>query len=178
VDTGSDHLLLLWSAQMATQTPRRFFCRHHWTPAERLAYQTDRSGGPSACWPWLGAKATNGYGKVQIAKNTGTTAHRATWEVNYGPIPPDMVVCHHCDNKWCVNPLHLFCDTQAGNVADRDAKGRQIRGVTHHKSKLTEADVRAIRKAKGTQRAIAAQYGISFSTVDRIKRGIIWKHLR
>jgi hypothetical protein len=87
-------------------------------------------------------------------------------------------VCHSCDFKSCVNPRHLFLGTAADNMADRDAKERQQRGPTHHNAKLTEADVRAIRKAKGTQKAIAAHYGIWPSTVDRIRRGIIWKHLR
>lgn len=163
---------------MAAKTSRRFFCKHHWTPAERLAYQTDRSGGPDACWPWLGAKAMNGYGKVQIAKNTGTTAHRATWEVNHGPIPPDMCVCHRCDHKWCVNPRHLWLGPAAANMADKVAKGRQARGATQGHAKLTEADVRAIRKTKGTITAIAAQYGICKSTVARIRNGTSWKHLR
>lgn len=51
-------------------------------------------------------------------------AHRVSWILSYGEIPQGMLVLHHCDNTFCVNPTHLFLGTQRDNVHDALAKGR------------------------------------------------------
>jgi hypothetical protein len=53
-----------------------------------------------------------------------------------------------------------------------------MRGEAHPNAKLTDAIVRAIRQAKGTHVAIAAQYGVGRSLVGMIRRGESWKHIR
>lgn len=56
------------------------------------------------------------------------------------------------------------------------------RGEQHHKAVLTAAKVEAIYLDPRKQRVIAADHGVSESTVGRIKQGKIWKettaHLR
>lgn len=107
-------------------------------------------------------------------------AHRAMaglvfgWEVIEG-----MVVCHHCDNPPCCNPAHLFVGEHVDNVRDMIEKGRQVyvRGEEHGVSKLTAADVRAIRTDRRLQREIAEQYGLAQATVSKIKRRQRWAHV-
>jgi len=99
---------------------------------------------PDGCWYWLGS--TNGtYGHIMINGKIGT-AHRASYSIYKGD-PKEFHVLHSCDNTLCVNPDHLFLGTHAENMKDRDDKGRVGRGERHGHSKLTSAQVIAIRDA-------------------------------
>ena len=90
---------------------------------ESLDRDTDKSGGPNACWLWRGTKIQTGYGRVR-ALGQKKAAHRAAWEEANGPIPAGMVICHRCDNPGCVNPAHLFAGTHQDNTRDMISKGR------------------------------------------------------
>ena len=80
----------------------------------------------TGCWPWLGCLTGGGYGQI---RNSGRyqQAHRAAWELKYGPIPEGLVVCHRCDNPRCVRPDHLFLGTATDNMRDMYSKGRHPR---------------------------------------------------
>jgi len=77
------------------------------------------------CWEWTGARLK--YGLLSV-KGRPRWAHRVSWVLTYGTIPPGLCVLHHCDNPPCVRPDHLFLGTTLENIADRDRKGRQARG--------------------------------------------------
>ena len=77
------------------------------------------------CWDWPGGR-TNGYGYLTQKAKT-TYAHRWMWEVANGPIPPGLFVCHHCDNRACFRPDHLFLGSAGDNNRDMAAKGRHGR---------------------------------------------------
>lgn len=78
------------------------------------------------CWEWNGPRYPNGY--AQTGKGSG---HRLVWKTTHGPIAPGLFVCHHCDNKPCINPAHLFLGTGKDNMQDCVKKGRIAKGDTH-----------------------------------------------
>jgi len=91
--------------------------------------KVDKSAGPDACWPWTGG-LHGGYGRIMFNKER-MLAHRVSWVLTNGAIPPGLCSCHRCDNPCCVNPSHLFLGTVTDNNADCTAKGRRSSGDAH-----------------------------------------------
>ena len=79
----------------------------------------------SGCWLWFGANSARDYGDFWF-NGKMRRAHRVSWELAHGPIPPGMFVCHTCDVPSCVNPDHLFLGDRAANMRDCVKKGRQF----------------------------------------------------
>lgn len=76
------------------------------------------------CWEWTRATNNIGYGMFRVRKGIMRTAHRVSYELHKGDIPPGMCVCHTCDNPKCVNPDHLWLGTVQDNMDDKISKGR------------------------------------------------------
>lgn len=144
---------------------------------ERLSIPEPNSG----CSLWMGATNEHGYGYLTIAGKQ-VKAHRASWSVANGDIPPAMCVLHRCDNPACVNPDHLFLGTQAENVRDMLSKRRwkapyRRRGAESHLCKLTEDQVRFIFASSKSSRELAVRFGIGQEHVNSIKGKRVWRHL-
>jgi uncharacterized protein (DUF433 family) len=78
----------------------------------------------------------------------------------------------------CVNPDHLFLGTHLDNVADMVAKGRQARGKMFRGTKLTPEQVIAIRQSKRSLSKLAAEYGVSTSTISLVKLRRNWSYVQ
>lgn len=49
---------------------------------------------------------------------------RRLYERRHGKLPRHILVCHTCDNPWCILDAHHFAGTQSDNVKDSVRKGR------------------------------------------------------
>ena len=149
------------------------------TVPERIDHYTDTTG---ECWLWTGATNLQGYGKLNVNGKL-QQAHRIAWELENGPVPDGLLVLHRCDNPACVRPAHLFLGTHGDNYKDMDRKGRNphagsdrpprnyARGERHPYAKLTDEQVKEIIMAEGTQREIAARFGVTQGTISTIRSG-------
>jgi hypothetical protein len=125
------------------------------------------------CIRWDGAfYSPNGYGAFSFEKRT-RQAHRVAFKLFYGRYP-EPCGCHHCDNKWCMNPLHIFEGSRAENTQDAAAKGILPRGIQapgHRHRKVDPTRVRDLLKFDLTHKEIAKWLGISAAHVSLIKLG-------
>ena len=131
------------------------------------------------CLFWPYARNSAGYGHLVVNGKT-TLVHRIACEHRNGPPPfPGAQASHSCGNGHlgCCNPLHQRWDTCAGNFADKARHGTLNDGVDHYLAKLTEDDVRAIRKSTESQTVLAARYGVEQTNISAIKRRKSWKHV-
>lgn len=139
--------------------------------------------GPDDCWDWTAGQQGSGYGTFgRGTRQEGKElAHRMAWELTNGPIPKGMCICHHCDNKLCCNPEHLFLGSYKENTADMIQKGRQPKGEDHRNAKLKNSDIPRIRELlrRGTPpREIAAEYQVARRTISCINTGATWRHIK
>lgn len=137
----------------------------------------------SGCWEWQGSRTVQGYGRVRMPEKRGGVikAHRRAWELASGEIPDGLLVLHHCDNRPCVRPDHLFLGTAYDNMRDMSQKGRAAgfkrKGANHPLAKLTQAQVDDIRSRvwkHGKYAEWAREFGVTDGTVRSIYRGDSW----
>lgn len=113
------------------------------SPEERFWAKVSKT---DTCWLWTGYVTDKGYGQISKdydapgIRNGGSMvyAHRFSWELANGPIPPGLQVDHRSTcPKNCVRPGHLRLTTHKQNQENRrgawarSASG--VRGVSWHK---------------------------------------------
>lgn len=69
----------------------------------------------SGCWIWDLFVSKDGYAKVHIKRGEPSCAHRKSYELAKGPIPPTYEVDHLCRVTCCINPDHLEAVTPEEN---------------------------------------------------------------
>lgn len=136
----------------------------------------DMSGGPDACWPWLGGTG-GGNGKSKPRPyyqldGKKWLAYRLVWMLVHGEeLPSSKFLCHSCDNSLCCNPKHLSVGDNQSNMDEMVERDRH--GLSH-------AAVRRIRWMLATKelthQEIADMNETSKATVGRIARNELHTH--
>lgn len=145
--------------------------------ADRFWVKVDKSGGPQACWPWIGSRTPDGYGKFswREIRTSPLIAARVAFYLTNGRWPGETL--HECDNPPCVNPAHLRDGTHRENAQEAAERGGKWHAMANGSRKLTTEDVLEIRAALRsgeTRRSIAARYNVSASNIGYIQRGQSW----
>lgn len=140
---------------------------------DRFFSKTKRNS-DTGCLEWTAGLTKSGYGRFRMNDKT-QRAHRVAWFLEHGEFP-ELDVLHACDNRKCVENNHLFLGTDADNMQDKVAKGRQSRhiGEKNPSAVLTEEVVRLIRTATGSTADLARQLGLKYHTVYQARKGINW----
>lgn len=130
------------------------------------------------CLEFTGIKNNGGYGLISVKLGPGKhrmiPAHRALYmAVNNVLLPRDVFVCHTCDNPSCTNVDHLFVGTALDNNRDKVCKGRCAKSVKPHSRirKYSDALIMQIKGESGTNKEIAAKYGISPGYISTLRSG-------
>jgi hypothetical protein len=163
---------------------------HKRRSAEDRFWEKVARGSDDECWLWLAGKNSKGYGRFFTGEKP-ISAPRFVLTL-MGHDMAGLETRHSCNNPSCVNPRHLSPGTSQDNTNDRLQTGRSsaLRGERNGKTRLTEAIVREIRtryealpknKAgqarKGTMKALAAEFGLSYAGLAGIVNGSRWSHI-
>lgn len=113
------------------------------------------------------------------------TVHSIVLEAFVGPRPGGMEACHFPDRNKLNNALtNLRWDTKEANQADGKIQGTNVLsshpGELHGQSKLTASEVLKIRSRRElgeTYQSIASDFGVRFSTIEKIVKRQSWKHI-
>lgn len=143
--------------------------------------------GISLAMPWRPMKPTpgsHGYYTVKMKRADGTQrtecVHILVLRMFKGPAGPNQL-CRHLDGNKKNNHIdNLEWGTQKENLDDQLLHGTRCRGVDRHSAKVTDDDVREMRRlySQGVfQRILAARYGLDQSTVSDIVNRRTWTHI-
>lgn len=90
---------------------------------ERFWAKVDKSGD---CWLWTDHPNLKGYGDFAF-RGKLWRAHRVSYALEHGYLPPHVLVCHRCDVRRCVRPSHIYAGSYRDNARDRDDHGHGLR---------------------------------------------------
>ena len=122
----------------------------------------------------------NGYMCVTLAagkRRPQVSVHRIVARAFFGECPIGQHVLHIDGNRRNNSVSNLRYGTPAENHADTLRHGHRRMGATHPRAKLTEDDVRAIRKDSRSSTALAQEFGISVAHVYQIRARRVWRHI-
>jgi hypothetical protein len=92
----------------------------------------------SGCWFYPKRWIMDDDGVQLLAKNYSAIIHKVKF--------PSGCITNICGNKKCVNPKHLKDYPKEQQALDTVLKRKVLKGDNHHQSKLTESDIKKIKK--------------------------------
>jgi len=122
----------------------------------------------TSCHLWPHYRTRNGFGQCRY-RGKIEYVHRVAYQRFHGR-PPQRAVLQSCRNRLCCNPHHLV-------DGDRHSVIKYARGTDLPQHKLTEEQVRTIRRSDQPRWRLAKRFGVSVSCVSNVVLRKSWKHL-
>ena len=139
---------------------------------ENFWAKVDKADG-DGCWEWTASKFRLGYGCFGVSidgRQRIHGAHRVSWMIANDFADPPSCVLHHCDNRGCVRPSHLYVGTNFDNALDAVERGR----LAKNGAKLSREQVREMRLRRRSGegvRSLSESFGVSMSAVSMVCTG-------
>ena len=114
--------------------------------------------GPDDCWEWTAGLTNHGYGLFVVGgrkHKKNMPAHRYSAMLAFGMFDQRLWVLHHCDNRKCVNPTHLYLGGPLQNNRDTADRKRSKKAAATSCSKghpYDEENTRYERNTNGRMR--------------------------
>ncbi|MCA9073201.1 MAG: HNH endonuclease [Planctomycetaceae bacterium] len=143
---------------------------------ERFWSKVDKAG-IGECWLWTDHVDKDGYGPFTVSKGNRYKSTRIAYFIHHGKDPGDLLICHKCNNPTCCNPHHLYAGTCKDNLSQASNESRMSCGENHHKSKLSDGQVKQIRMSTESCVSLAKEFGVTNQTISNIKNNKTWRHL-
>lgn len=121
----------------------------------------------SGCHEWQSTIQKSGYGRFYF-RGKQYDAHRAAYILYHGNIPDGLHICHTCDNRLCVNELHLYAGTAKQNVRDKVERCKWWGRMTYSNELVEKC--RELYKQGFTQTKISEITGIDQTTISKYVR--------
>lgn len=87
----------------------------------KMPHRAPKSKG--GCWLW---PDTGDYGLFTVRGMT-FPAHQLSFFLKRGSIPTGRMVCHHCNARPCINPVHLYSGSSSENATDIEIENELFR---------------------------------------------------
>lgn len=140
------------------------------------------AGYDTPCWETRYYKNNRGYGLVGYG-NGLRTAHKFVLETIIGRrLRKNELACHHCDNRACIRPNHLYVGSPKSNMQDMKRRGREVKalGTENGRAKLDPKRVRRIRRRHEAGWSLSEQArreGVAVPTILNVVNRVTWKHV-
>jgi hypothetical protein len=125
-------------------------------------------------------KTTTGYVAVNLTGNKCRKQfhiHKLVLEAFVGKAPIGMECCHNNGNRTDARLENLRWDTRINNHADKWNHGTWQGGVNHGNAKLTNEQVKEIKKGNLPIKQLAQMFNVSIGCINKIRYGEAWKHI-
>ena len=142
--------------------------------AKRFRWSIDVQTG---CWICLSGYADEQGYRVMSIGGIRTRVHRLAFWIFNNKSPKGKVIHHTCDNRACINSLHLVAGTKRDNAQDMLNRGRASdwkdrRSLPEDgRRKLTIKQIHEIRRRRESSYKLSEIYGVSSTQIRRIGNG-------